>query len=164
MEFHFPYYTLREHIIPINDPRKLRRCGIFIRHPLAPHRTNYLYEAQISVLITGIDEWFWTAYCCTDTYYGSQKSIQGYHAESLDPLTGGERPTYFPVWNPREYFLYILARRFRQATKEWSVVIRALEDRLQSHVSWVSHLLREIVLYYLGSERISDHWTRSSNH
>ena len=134
MEFHLPYYTLREHAVPQRDARQLRRCGEFVRNPLTPHLIEHLYEAQISVLITGIDEWFWTTYCSVDTFFGSEKSLKHYHVECLDAPTGGERPIHFPVWNPREYFLYVLSRRFKQATQEWSVVVRALEERLQSHV------------------------------
>ena len=135
MEFHFPYYALRQYDTPRNDPRGLRRCGRFVNSQSRPSGKEYLYEAQISVLIRGIDEWFWTAYCCTDTYFGSEENLQSYYESGNDAAIGGvERPGWFPVWNPREYFLFVLSRRFRQITKEWSVVVRALEDRLQVHV------------------------------
>lgn len=135
MEFHLPYYALRQYNIPRKDPRGLRHCGRFVTGQSRSSVNEYLYEAQISMLVSGIDEWFWTAYCCTDTYFGSEETLQSYHESGNDAAVGGaERPGWFPVWNPRGYFLLVLSRRFRQITKEWSVVIRTLEDRLQVHV------------------------------
>lgn len=87
------------------------------------------------MLVTGVDEWFWTAYFCAETHFGSEESIQYYHENQLDALTGGEKSMLFPVWNPREYFLSILSRRLKQATKEWSNVVETLQDRLRLHVS-----------------------------
>ena len=138
MEFHLPYYALRQSAIPYRDSRPLRRCGRFIttRNTGLP---EYLYEAQISVIVTGFDEWFWTAYCCTDTYFGSEKNIHFYHdggPSGYDAPGGGDRPNHDPIWNPREYFLNVLSRRFRQITKEWSIVVYTIEDRLQFHVSY----------------------------
>ena len=132
MEFHLPYYALRHGTSIKADARGLRRSGEFFCRRLGSR--EHLYEAQISVLVTGVDEWFWTAYCFADTYFGSDESIQYYHKNKLDALAGGEKSARFPVWNPREYFLSILSRRLKQVTKEWSNVIEALEMRLRSYV------------------------------
>ena len=96
---------------------------------------EYLYEAQISLLVTGVDEWYWTAYCCTEVYFSSEEKMQYYHDHGLDAPSGGERPAHSPVWNPREYFLFILSRRFRQVTKEYQNLVVALEERLEMQVS-----------------------------
>lgn len=95
-----------------------------------------VHEAQISFLVAGIDEWYWTAYCCVDKYFGSEETIQSYLDKQLDaPIGGYGRLTEFPVWNPREYFLIVLSRRIRQVTREWSSLVVTLEERLQSYVS-----------------------------
>ena len=86
------------------------------------------------MLITGVDEWFWTAYCCTDTYFGSEETIQFYHERKLDAPTGGSKSNMHPSWDPREYFLLVLSRRLGQVTKEWGNVINAFEGRLHHHV------------------------------
>ena len=117
------------------DPRCLRRCGKFIPSHLTPSSPECLYEAQISVVIVGIDEWVWTTYCCTETYFGSEETVDFYHMRGLDAPLGGARPTHYPVWNPREYFLLVLASRMNQITKEWSNLVTALEERMQYHVS-----------------------------
>ena len=134
MEFHFPYYALRRSAAPLTDPRGLRRCAMFAADTLLSQENEYLYEAQISLLVTGIDEWFWTAYCCVETYFGSEETIYHYQDEHLDAPSGGERRARYPVWNPREYFLFIASRRFRQVTREWSVIVKALEARLRPQV------------------------------
>lgn len=139
MEFHFPYYALRESTSLLGDSRGLRRSNEFPGKGMSSRGKEYLCEAQISVLVTGLDEWFWTVYCCVDTYFGSEETIQYYHDEHLDAPSGGERFARYPVWNPRGYFLHILSRRFRQATKEWAIVVRALEDRLKFQVNSIVH-------------------------
>lgn len=137
LEFHLPYYALRRSPIPQEDARGLRRCGSFIPSRENPNASDYIYEAQVSVLVIGVDEWFWTAYCCTDTHFGSEETVQYYHEHSLDAPTGGEKSTIYPIWNPREYFLLILSCRVKQIRKEWSNIMDALEDRLQYHVKHI---------------------------
>ena len=134
MEFHLPYYALRQSDLPTPDPRGLRRHGKFLTKRVTDGVPEYLYEAQISVLVTGIDEWFWTAYCCAETYFGSEETMQFYHHRKVDAPTGGFKPKLYPIWNPREYFLLVLCRRFRQVRTEWANVVNALEGRLQHHV------------------------------
>ncbi|MCJ1436709.1 hypothetical protein MMC27_006091 [Xylographa pallens] len=140
LEFHIPYYALRESIEPSRDTRGLRNCGKLPANLSNPLRPEYIYEAQISVMVTGIDEWFWTAYCCVDTYFGSEQGVEVYHDSTLDAATGGERLISQPAWNPREYFLYMLSRRFRQATKEWRVIVGVVENRLQTHEATIFHV------------------------
>ena len=134
LEFHLPYYVLRQHDGAKDDPRRLRRCGTFISDQITLSTCEFLYEAQISFVIVGIDEWVWTAYCCTERYFGSEESIDFYYERSLDAPTGGTKPRHFPLWNPREYYLFILSLRIQQVTKEWSNLVQALEERLRFHV------------------------------
>ena len=144
MELHLPFYVLRhsqhaqrdKRIFPEGGrDRPIRRCEQ-LPNELSDHmKEEFLYEAQTSVLIVGFDEWFWTAYCFVDTYFSNEEPAKLCHSLETDAPTGGERWIGYPVWNPREYFFFILARRFRQATKEWSIVVRTLDARLQSSVS-----------------------------
>ncbi|KAI9811173.1 MAG: hypothetical protein M1827_005624 [Pycnora praestabilis] len=133
MEFHLPYHALRKHTSPASDPRLLRRSGLFIPISQSSDRTEYFHEAQISFIVTGIDEWYWTAYCCADTYFGSEETAQFYLNEELDAPSGAGKSTTNPVWNPREYFLLVLSRRMNQIRKEWDNLITSLDDRLGYH-------------------------------
>ena len=104
MEFHLPYLALRKSEKPISDSRGLRRSGRFIPTEQTVDGYEQIHEAHISLLVAGIDEWYWTAYCCVDRYFGSEDNIQFYLDNQFDaPIGGSERRTEFPVWNPREY-------------------------------------------------------------
>jgi len=98
----------------------------------------YYYDAHISFLITGVDEWCWTAYCCVDTFFGSEQSLDEYLACEDDGPIGGGRSAFFPAWSPREYFLIVLSRRFMQVTQEWGNIIHELNLRLDTYVSPMS--------------------------
>ena len=74
LEFRLPYYALRrsrhrENVL--QDTHGLRRTCEFISGLFGPDYREYLCEAQISVVLTGVDEWFWTAYCLAEAYFGS---------------------------------------------------------------------------------------------
>ncbi|KAL9625601.1 MAG: hypothetical protein Q9160_000314 [Pyrenula sp. 1 TL-2023] len=58
MEFHLPYLALREGP-PHGDPRRLRKWFQMLRMQ-DTNVADIFYEAQISVLLVGVDEWFWT--------------------------------------------------------------------------------------------------------
>ncbi|MCJ1308189.1 hypothetical protein MMC25_001841 [Agyrium rufum] len=97
MEFQLPYYVLRHSRKIDSDPRGLRRSGDFaIPDTSSLSETNdqdheFIYEAQISLLVSGIDEWFWTAYFCIDTSFGSDETAEAYHNSNTDAPIGGAR-------------------------------------------------------------------------
>ncbi|KAJ4287033.1 hypothetical protein N0V88_007797 [Collariella sp. IMI 366227] len=73
---------------------------------------TFLHEAQISIMIAGLDNNHWTAYGFFDTYNDGReskldvRSYQTTQGEPLrDPLTCGQHPFEEPVYDAREYFL-----------------------------------------------------------
>ena len=142
MEFHIPYYVLRSSQTAANDPRGLRRYGHFMRLPTIPGTHGpqhvYIYESHISFLLAGFDEFFWTAYCMVDVYYGSSETAERHWSAGLDAPSRGALATEQPVRDPRGYFLRVLGERTRQVMKEWSNVVLRLEERLGPHVRRVS--------------------------
>lgn len=142
-----PFCVLRKSDILLSDPRGIRRSDRLAQTSLLTDNKERIYDAQISFLIVGTDEWFWTAYCCVDLYYGgNRESIDTYHVSpsSLDAPSGGKRSRQYPYWNPRDYFLEVLQRRIKQVTKEWSNVVTMLEERLESYVC-ISYCLIHII-------------------
>jgi hypothetical protein len=129
-----PYYTIRQGVEMKRDIRGIRRSGPFLSLRANTHSNEYLHEAQISFLVVGTDEWWWTAYCLADTFFGSEIEMALYHERQYDAPCGGLQHVYLPAWNPREYFLLVLSRRLTQVTKEWSNIVNTLESRLQYHV------------------------------
>lgn len=110
--------------------------------PLSPNAASrggdaiYYHEAQLSLLIFGVDEWLWTAYCCPDTYFGSEKYAEEDFDDGngADPNAGGAVMIEQPVWNPREYYLMLLQRRMSQATHEWTELVNAFTERMDQFV------------------------------
>lgn len=85
----------------------------------------YIHQAQISIMVTGIDDWFWTGYCFVDTYFkppDQSDSVEKYHGQTqqMDPFSCGKYDANFPLWLPRHYFLCTLAARMEQVQQEWS--------------------------------------------
>jgi hypothetical protein len=143
MEFHLPYMVVRDKLR--EDPRRLRRSHEMLSSLEMETRgvknESFYSQAQVSLLIFGVDEWLWTAYCCVDVFFGSDETPEGY-LDQFDGPSGGARVEYLPAWNPREYFLSVCARRLKQATKEWDNVILQLESRLDEYVAARSTPLR----------------------
>jgi hypothetical protein len=141
MEFHIPYLALRtgSRQKDTRDPQDKNyelRASLEMPGPMkASSETLFCYEAQISFLLVGVDEWYWTAYCCTDTFFGSERPPSSYAGLGLDgPVGDPQVLSSHPIWNPRDYFLRVLSARISQATKEWAVIVAILQSRLESYV------------------------------
>ena len=146
MEFHIPYYALRRGY-GSRDPRILDGKPLRASRPLplarnAIERADHYHEAQISVLVTGPDEWVWTSYCGVDTYFGSEPESKTYLSDNhpTEPATSGAVALKYPTWNPREFVLRVLSRRMAQATKEWGALIDTFNDRMVTYVRNVQTL------------------------
>lgn len=101
-----------------------------------------LYEATISIGVTGIDHYIWAAYAFVDTYFDSRESVDSYHQMKgrrqrrgrgpEDPLAAGQITADEPIWDPREYFLKTMQIRAGLVDKEWSQILDKIErDILQ---------------------------------
>lgn len=136
----------RERAIP--DPRELRTSYEMVRTlEMETHEIendSFYHQAQISFLLTGVDEWHWTAYCCVDTFFGSERTPEWYVDKKFDGLSAGEIPEFHPIWNPREYFLFVCSSRLSQATKEWRNAVLVLESRLNQYVRKIKNTAKPL--------------------
>ena len=97
---------------------------------------NYLYEAQVSLVITGIDDKAWTAYCIDDTYFEEDKDIaflEANHDTFMDPVLFCSSSLDRPDWSPREYFLRALNAHIERVEQEWRNVTFGVEE---CHKQW----------------------------
>ena len=106
-----------------------------------PEKVYSLYEAQISVAVTGIDDSVWTAYGFVDTYFGSKESVGRYHELKgrrglgrADPFARGQLDATRPIWMPREYFLKILQIRIKDILREWQRIADKVEEAVKRYV------------------------------
>ena len=101
--------------------------------------TEYsLYEAQISVAITGIDDSIWTAYGFVDTFCRPEESVEGYHQLTgdcgrPDPLAAGHIDANLPIWTPRQYFLKVFEIRINQVLGEWNLIVDMMENEVERY-------------------------------
>jgi hypothetical protein len=131
--FHLSYVALREGAA-LSDPRGLRQPYSMIKPRGDSADELFYYDAQISFLITGVDESQWTAYCIIDKYMGSNEDTESYFIQEKDGPSGGALKASQPCWNPREYFLIVLSERIKQTTREWGNVTSTLMERLDAYV------------------------------
>jgi hypothetical protein len=106
-----------------------------------PGQREFFHEAQVSVLLVGIDEWVWTLYCLVETHFEEAHDLGELerHVTLMEDAPSGKFASYErPIWNPREYFLLVLCRRMDQATLEWQNLVETLDQRLKDLVSLIS--------------------------
>lgn len=97
-----------------------------------------IFEAHLSLLVTGIDNRFWTAYSFADVYFKTpncSETAEYYHQANEDPHSGGKDAANQIIWDAREFFLRILACRVEQVREEWNNVISQLLQNIEPHVS-----------------------------
>jgi hypothetical protein len=104
----------------------------------AKRQTEYLYESQISVMVTGIDDWVWAGYCFVDVYFKDENHLERAEQISnarIDPHSCGRYRADPPIWTPREYFLRALSARMEQIKQEWDNSVSRLIQQIELYVS-----------------------------
>lgn len=131
LEFHLPHFVLRPDSTKYSDHRGLRTARYFRPPNSGPQ--DRIYESQFSLIICGLDDFFWTAYFCADGYHTAMDTVDDYLKQGVDGPSGGQKRCDWPIWDPRFYFLAVLAIRMSQVTAEWTVLVQELEDYLDPH-------------------------------
>jgi len=158
LAFHLPYYVWRSSQKACEDHRRdtnaspLRQSqDVSFLNLKSSGPPGFLYEAQISCVVAGSDEWRWVGYCFVDTYFDAteeaQESVLLYHEDSLgdegmrgDPFTLGTTDADNPIHKPREYFLMVFRIRVDRIKREWEQVVAKVRQsiRLYTQVRPVS--------------------------
>ncbi len=158
LELHLPHVVLKRHATPREDGRRrstdqhrLRKArqlprldpsakgtGSILREAKAA--TEYLYEAQLSVCVTGSNDRVWTATAFQDNYFqGPDEDMvtrcgrltDSHGVFQADPLTAGEKDANVPIWNPREYFLRVVEIQVDRVRKELHQIVSILQERVE---------------------------------
>ncbi|KAJ5711067.1 tumor suppressor protein LOH1CR12 [Penicillium malachiteum] len=128
LEFHLPHYALRRDDHQLQDSRRIRKHRLF-----RLSGQDAIYDVQLSLIVYGVDDFFWTACFCEDVYFRASNPINGYLQDEVDGPSSGLRMTRFPIWDPRYYFLSILVIRMSQITMEWAVLMEVITGHLDKH-------------------------------
>jgi hypothetical protein len=155
LEFHLPYYAWRRTYRGRNT-RKDRRClrasdEVIKFKRLKQEGTlndeenfkDYIHHAQVSIMIAGLDNRFWTSYCFVDLYFEDEEHNEQVHCLSeqsafkvpMDPNSCGQDSMDRPRWDPRHYFLRSLSCRTAQIKDEWKNTIFQLKREIDPCVS-----------------------------
>ncbi|KAI1611967.1 hypothetical protein EDD36DRAFT_475669 [Exophiala viscosa] len=135
--FALPYFAWRSSPEPFGNKRRTRTEQPLRRlrnvSLLSPHPDNvpsFLYEAQISCVIAGFDEWTWTAHCLVDSYFDGEagENVQQYSKDATDglhtnPFGYGLIDAQLLFNRAREFFLQVLAIRLSLVKGEWQRVV-----------------------------------------
>ncbi|KAJ9607223.1 hypothetical protein H2200_008295 [Cladophialophora chaetospira] len=149
LAFHLPFFVCRTHTLKVEDHRRdaggvpLRNSQdiSFLNRWHQQESPTFLYEAHITCVISGIDDWTWVAYCFADTYFDGEDGQIEFEPQcfdhfeidgpSFDPLTLGNLDANAPIWNPREYFLLVFSHRLLEVKKEWHDIVARLEQSMR---------------------------------
>jgi hypothetical protein len=140
----------------IEDKRELRRSEQVMYLPMqddvslsSNELPEFIYESQLSVMVTGIDDWVWAAYCFVDIYFKAHGTAEEcieqveYYANprvyanarvERDTHSCGKYPASLPIWDPREYFLRSLSARMEQVREEWTNSVNLLIYQIEPYV------------------------------
>jgi len=118
LECHLPYFALRtsrppevssQRGVKTKPPRKWTDLSFLeMRTPKSQYkRMHGIYEAQISFVICGSDDWQWVAYAFIDVNFDGddlEDEVFSYEEFQKDPIALGEHDANLPIMNPRMYF------------------------------------------------------------
>ncbi|KAI1371184.1 hypothetical protein F4677DRAFT_464434 [Hypoxylon crocopeplum] len=151
-EFHLPYFALRKHRLPQKDTRRAANGDglrgyydiTFLRTMSSKadnSPTEYVYEAKVSCLLSGLSRYSWSTHFFNDLYFETDEDAesieeyldQGSTGTILDPLTAGKKLMDTLPCEPREYFLVVLEIRLGRIKKEWQQLFAAVNQAIQAY-------------------------------
>ncbi|KAH8898960.1 hypothetical protein GQ53DRAFT_817181 [Thozetella sp. PMI_491] len=149
LHMQLPYFALRYHKKlkqdhragaegkPFKQSKDLQFLNQSPKNTRTPAEFPCLYEAQISIAITGIDNWRWSAWAFADAFFDKQESAQHYHDETMgqerpDPLMRGLSLFYKEhEQDPRKYFLAVCCIWVKKIEDEWRDIIRLTRETVE---------------------------------
>jgi hypothetical protein len=149
LSFHLPHYVYRKGLFEIRDNRKTKSGDLrrtqdvsFLNWGLE-NEPAFLYEAQVSCIIAGFDEWRHVGYCWVDTYFDGEKgeSVKRYFEDERkfegmfrpDPFTRGKKDARMQIRDVRTFFLAVLLHRVGQVCQESEQVVNKVSESIREY-------------------------------
>ncbi|KAH6876357.1 hypothetical protein B0T10DRAFT_585437 [Thelonectria olida] len=160
LDLHLPFFVWIERETPFEDQRrtadgkslrKVTDVSFLSRAPVDSVTRDYLCEAQLSVMVMGLDNRRWTAYGFIDTYFApdSSEDAMAFNDEDMidikpDPLARGILDHNLPLLDPMDYFLAVLETRMVQLEQEWRDLTNQVELKVERYINdHDSHTFRD---------------------
>jgi hypothetical protein len=93
-----------------------------------------IQEAQISFVVTGTDNWRWTAYGFVDTEIDGFLADSTFDDLSCDQIAAQALEANFQIWDPRDYWVRVFEIRVGYVGKQWLYLIPKLEHSINEYV------------------------------
>lgn len=169
LEFHLSYFAFRlrpqleatsQGSPNIKAPlRWIDLSFLEIQTPKAnTERHHGLYEAHISVVICGSDAECWTAYAFDDGDFDGENlydAIYPYKGIHADPIASdGDVDAERPIWDPREYFLTVVAARMARVAEEWEALVRLIERSIREYVRFPAFSCLDYTFFLLTTNNL----------
>ncbi len=161
MHMHLPFFALR-HEKKLRLDHRTKANGIIFKRsrslqfsqdhqqtPKESYRLLNLYEGQISIVVTGIDDWRWSAWGFIDTFFDRSESARNYDDISqpyrVDPLLRGQLRRSHEQ-DPRRYFLDVCRTQAERVEEEWNAIFQVVKETVElqyvtSTRDWVGSML-----------------------
>jgi hypothetical protein len=150
LEFHMPYLTLRRGVGDFLYGSELWEDISFLRGQASGSNRHLIYVAHISIVLCIWDYTTWTGYsfsrpCPLDTEEllgpdddvvseadSDSEADQEYEEvpkeDIFAPGSGDHDMNDEPIWDPRMYFLHVVAIWMNSITQEYTFLVRSLEE------------------------------------
>jgi hypothetical protein len=99
-----------------------------------PNEVWSLQEAQISIVLTGIDDWRWTGYGFVDAEVDGLLEDISKEELGFDQVARGEHEAKFPIWRPLDYWARVAEVRISQTTRHYENIMYKLNFAFEQYV------------------------------
>jgi hypothetical protein len=122
------------------DPRNLRDSRDIGTIGRGAASETFLYEAQVSCMVSGTSNGSWTTHALFDTYHddgGSKHDVQALKADEdrLVDVLIGQHDSAIPITDARDYFLKSMQSCVQVSCGEWRNSGASLLKAIKNHAS-----------------------------
>ena len=163
---HLPFFALRHEKKLRSDHRATAKGTVFKRSrslqfsqgfqqtPNESYPLLNLYEGQISIVVTGIDDWRWSTWAFIDAFFDRSESARNFDDISqpyrVDPLLRGQLRVSHEQ-DPRRYFLDVCRTQAERVEEEWNAIFQVVKEMVeQQYVTptrdWFGSMRRWLLL------------------
>jgi hypothetical protein len=146
LALHLPFFLLRD--TPPDEPEnttytKPRRTwtdlaflGLDDEEAQAqePKKAWGMWEAHISCVVTGTDDWRWVCYGFVDAEIDGLLHESSEDDLDMDQIALGCLDANVPIWRPRDYWLKVFEIRIDQVMREWEILVHKIELGIYRYV------------------------------
>ena len=144
---HLPFFSLRRHKSPLARPLEVRPDGqlrasrelriLASTDGASNSKTKSLWrldERQVSVLVTGFDEWRFDVVAFANIGRHESYCMEACDGLNVDPILRGSRLAADLIsYSPKAYFLEASHVWLNLIEREWQYIVQSLRETVRNH-------------------------------